>query len=301
MKYQTSPDKWIEEFSGTEDSGVMQKDFTLIDSPAFFTTSGQPFQATGMVVVIICTKGRMNGAINMNPFFTEGSGLLIILEDQIFQYENHSDDFSAQLFIMSAKFAGDLFHSAQESLPAFLSIFDNPWIPFNQEASDSLRYYIDFILKKAIKIENNPYHNQLVKHLVKALYYGAAGYYFHQAEDEKNKTKHEILVDKFLKLVRENYKKHLGVKFYADILCITPRYFSKIVKENSGKSANEWIDEYIVQEAKALLKSGNFTVQQVSDELNFPSQSFFGKYFKRHTGVTPSKYKKTNGIRSAIA
>jgi AraC-like DNA-binding protein len=90
------------------------------------------------------------------------------------------------------------------------------------------------------------------------------------------------------------------VKFYADILCITPRYFSKIVKENSGKSPNEWIDEYIMQEAKALLKSGNFTVQQVSDELNFPSQSFFGKYFKRHTGVMPSKYKKTNGIRSAI-
>jgi AraC-like DNA-binding protein len=300
MNYQTSPDKWIEEFSGMEDFNVLQKDFTLIDSPAFITASGQPFQATGMVIVIICTAGRMNGTINMNPFFTEGSGLLIILEDQVFQYESHSDDFSARLFIMSSKFAGDLFHSAQETLPAFLSIFDNPWIPFHREASDSLRYYIDFILKKAINLGNNPYLNQMVKHLVKALYYGAAGYYFHLAENEKNKTKHELLVDKFLKLVRENYKKHLCVKSYADILCITPKYLSRIVKENSGKSANEWIDEYILQEAKALLKSGNFTIQQVSDELNFPSQSFFGKYFKRHTGVMPSKYKKTNGIRSAI-
>ncbi|MDR2805936.1 MAG: helix-turn-helix domain-containing protein [Dysgonamonadaceae bacterium] len=79
---------------------------------------------------------------------------------------------------------------------------------------------------------------------------------------------------------------------YASKLCLTPKYFSKIIKDNSGISASEWIDNYIILEAKALLKSTNITILQISDELNFPSQSFFGKYFKRVTGMSPKSYRE---------
>ncbi len=68
---------------------------------------------------------------------------------------------------------------------------------------------------------------------------------------------------------------------------------STIIKQTSGKTAGDWIDDYILLEAKALLKSTNMTIQQISDELNFPSQSFFGKYFKRLTGVSPKEYRKS--------
>jgi AraC-like DNA-binding protein len=65
-----------------------------------------------------------------------------------------------------------------------------------------------------------------------------------------------------------------------------------VIKEASGTTANDWIDRYVVLEAKALLKSTGMTIQQISEELNFSSQSFFGKYFKRRTGMSPSEYKK---------
>ncbi|KAA6344491.1 Arabinose operon regulatory protein [termite gut metagenome] len=71
------------------------------------------------------------------------------------------------------------------------------------------------------------------------------------------------------------------MEFYANKLCITPKHLSKVIKESSDRSAIEWIDSYVMLEAKALLKSTNMTIQQISDELNFPSQTFFGKYFKR--------------------
>ena len=83
------------------------------------------------------------------------------------------------------------------------------------------------------------------------------------------------------------------LNFYADKLCLTPKYMSTIIRQTSGKTAGNWIDDYVLLEAKALLKSTNMTIQQISDELNFPSQSFFGKYFKRLTGVSPKEYKKT--------
>ena len=82
------------------------------------------------------------------------------------------------------------------------------------------------------------------------------------------------------------------MEFYADKMCLTPKYLSKVIKEKSSKSASEWIDNYVTLEARALLKSTNMTIRQISDELNFPSQSFFGKYFKRHQGMSPKEYRK---------
>ena len=82
------------------------------------------------------------------------------------------------------------------------------------------------------------------------------------------------------------------LKFYADALCITPRYLSRVVKECTGSSAADWIERYVVLEARALLKSTSMTIQQISDELNFPSQTFFGKYFKRRVGMSPKDYRR---------
>jgi AraC-like DNA-binding protein len=101
-----------------------------------------------------------------------------------------------------------------------------------------------------------------------------------------------ILLDRFMNLVKENFREQRDVGFYADKLCLTPKYLSKVIRDNSGSSADEWIDNYVTLEAKALLKSTNMTIQQISEELNSPSQSFFGKYFKRIVGVSPSEYRK---------
>ena len=72
-----------------------------------------------------------------------------------------------------------------------------------------------------------------------------------------------------------------------------PGYLSTVVRTCTGRTASEWIERHVAQEAKALLKSTNMTVQQISNELNFPSQSFFGKFFKRLTGLSPKEYRRS--------
>jgi len=74
-------------------------------------------------------------------------------------------------------------------------------------------------------------------------------------------------------------------------LCITPKYLTTLIKRISGKSVSEWIDSYVILEAKTLLKYSNMSVQEIAYYLNFPNQSFFGSYFKRNTGMSPSQYK----------
>ena len=101
-----------------------------------------------------------------------------------------------------------------------------------------------------------------------------------------------VLTKQFLELVKSNFRQERQLKFYSDKMCITSRYLSRVVKECTGSSASDWIERYVVLEARALLKSTNMTIQQVSDELNFPSQTFFGKYFKRRVGMSPKEYRR---------
>jgi AraC-like DNA-binding protein len=147
------------------------------------------------------------------------------------------------------------------------------------------------MLKKTVRMKDNPHRIEIVKHLTRAFFYGF-GYQYHKIPDKVIRSKNEILLEKFLNYVQTNYKAERKLEFYAEKLCLTPKHLSKVIKETSGNSANEWIDNYVILEAKALLKSTNMTIQQISDELDFPSQSFFGKYFKRQVGLSPKDYRK---------
>jgi len=102
--------------------------------------------------------------------------------------------------------------------------------------------------------------------------------------------KHEI-VHGFFTLIFEHYKDAKDVSFYADKLYVSPKYLSALVKRETERSAKDCIDNYVILESRVLLNS-SFTIQEISQQLNFPNQSFFGKYFKKHTGMSPSMYRK---------
>jgi len=100
------------------------------------------------------------------------------------------------------------------------------------------------------------------------------------------------IYERFMKSVEEHYRKEHSVQFYADVLCLTPKYLSSVIDEVSGKHASDWIHKYIILEAKALLKSTDMSLKAISDGLCFCTPSHFGRFFKRYTGCTPSAYKK---------
>lgn len=107
--------------------------------------------------------------------------------------------------------------------------------------------------------------------------------------ETKTSRKDEI-VARFLECVNESYRTHRELAFYADQLCLSLKYMSHIIYEQTGRHPSQWIKDYVILDAKTMLRSGRYTVQQVADELNFPNQSFFGKYFKEAVGVSPKKW-----------
>lgn len=103
-------------------------------------------------------------------------------------------------------------------------------------------------------------------------------------------TRQQMQFDRFLELLQLHHRHHHDIAFYAGQMCLTPKYLSAIVHRVSGRHAGDWIRDIVILEAKALLKTRRHTVQQISDLLNFPNPSFFGKYFKSAVGLTPRRY-----------
>ena len=106
------------------------------------------------------------------------------------------------------------------------------------------------------------------------------------------KSRQEDLFSRFMDLLSEHVTRELSVSFYASRLCITTKYLSTVVRQVSGKTPTVWIKEKIISEMKYRLCCTQATIKEISYSLNFPNNSFFGKYFKAETGVSPSRYRE---------
>ena len=229
--------------------------------------------------------------IDMTEFALENPcNLIILAPGQIVSIDKISPDFDADIILMSKRFVEGLMVFVNGRVPFRLN---NPQ-GFAVEHFDENEVASDIIFKAVrniLKDKENPYRLQVVQHILMALFYSSER--VRNVEPEAAaRTNADVITKEFLSIVKENFRKERQLKFYSDALCITPRYLSRVVKECTGASAAEWIERAVVLEARALLKSTNMTVQQISDELNFPSQPFFGKYFKRRVGMSPKEYRR---------
>jgi AraC-like DNA-binding protein len=263
------------------------KDFFWIDNPEVVAPYAYTFKLD-MLVAVICTSGCAQGSINRKPYISQTPSITVSRPGEILEYERVSKDFSGFIIIMSKRFAGDLPANMRERLSLRLAFADNPCLPLSSPELEAALSYCDF-LRKTKQVKDVSVCKEIVRHLTLAFYYTVA--YRSNILGHAQPSKPSALLDRFILLVEEHFREQRGVGFYADRLCLTPKYLSKLIKAGSGASAGEWIDGYVALEAKALLKSTDMTVQQISDKLNFPSPSFFGKYFKRVVGMAPKEYR----------
>ena len=108
-------------------------------------------------------------------------------------------------------------------------------------------------------------------------------------------TRKQELNSQFQDFVFQHYKGHRNVQYYADALYVSPKHLTETIKEVTGRTAGEWIDDAVILEAKVLLRNHEISIARVADEIHFPDQSSFGKYFKKHAGMSPSDYRAVSG------
>jgi AraC-like DNA-binding protein len=265
-------------------------DFIIIDDISQVPFFDYPTKINE-AIAIICLKGYAEGSVDLKPCCYTANNFVVIMPGQILQYTYRSEDFSAMLIIMSQRFTENIELNMNDMIPIFLYLRENPVVHIDEAEMAHLQDYFH-ILKMAVKQTSNPYRMEMVRLLSQAFFYGINNFNQLRQEYAIQKDKKDKLFDAFYRLILQHYKDSREVGFYADKLCMTTKHLSAVIKKATGKSASKWISDYVILEAKSLLRANDMSVQQISDELNFANQSFFGKYFKRLTGMSPKSYRE---------
>lgn len=176
-----------------------------------------------------------------------------------------------------------------------------PAIHLSEEESDLLVKYF-LLLHESTDADqtNQQVVRSIATNLTAALFYQLIIFHHRRIAGEITSQAHIRMgsrrndyVREFIRLVHIHYTRERSVGFYADKLFISPKYLSLLVKEATGRTAAGWIDEFVLMEAKNMLRFSGKNIQQIAYALNFPTQSSFGKYFKHLTGLSPTEYQKS--------
>ena len=152
------------------------------------------------------------------------------------------------------------------------------------------------LLKKTVEEDSELVtYREMVLSLMNYFFQSMLGYVAYEEdlkpEDARDSSRNVQYFRHFMRELKENFRTERSVGFYADRICVTPKYLSAVVRQVSGRGPMQWINECVIVEAKNLLRFSDMTVQEISRELNFPTQSYFGRFFKKHTGMSPKEYK----------
>ncbi len=248
-----------------------------------------PFRAD-CTLAILLNSGELSLTIDMVPWQASAPCMVTILPNQIFQIHRLSDCMEAHTILMSEKFSDSLFDEYALFNSLRPSIADRPLIDLNGGIGTAFDKYID-LLKDLANSPLHVYRLEAAKHLTLSMFYGVA-FSIHDLSRTKSTDRQTMLFKRFEKALRQHYKSQREVAFYAEKLCVSPKYLSAVVRKQSGKSALRCINEYVLNECQALLLSTDLTLQEIANQLHFPSQSVFSKFFKRMTGLSPRDYRK---------
>ena len=240
---------------------------------------------------LLCFQGTCTITVHLTQYTMKKGTLLILLPDLYFQVLEQSDDCK---FIF-AGFATELVRSSSlfsKSIEYTPFIFEKPVLQLEKKGYELMYSYIRIIIK-AKYIYNNVITQEQAALTFTQLILGLGNLIKNGKSVNQQYNRNQEIVKELVRTVVMNYHTERNVSFYAEKMHLSPQHLSTTIKKITGKTLTDIISSFIINDAKAKLKSTEMTIQEIAYSLNFPDISFFGKYFKRYTGMSPKQYRNT--------
>ncbi len=257
-----------------------------------------PIRINGLTL-ILCLKGKFNVDINIDSYEISTNTIMLAGPNSIINFNKIDDNtIEAYTLFVSMEFMKDINLDINAlNATQFTQKQKHTTILTDEEAT-LLRKYLDLIYLNTTTNTESVYVKNIARCLMASLLYqmmqfGSSRKIENDDEVAQPQSRRMNYVRDFMALVQQHHNRERSVGFYADKLFISPKYLSLIIKESTGRSAADWIDEFVILEAKNLLRFSGKNIQQVAYELNFTNQSSFGKYFKHLTGMSPSEFQRS--------
>lgn len=245
----------------------------------------------GCKLFALCTQGKAQYSVDTVEYTVYANDMMIISEGQITDDVMLSRDFNGMGIIVSDDFFNEIVKDVHELSTLFLFTRANPVCHLTQQECDNIVDYFRMLKQKTDDLKHH-FRRETVRSLLTTMIYDLSNIIFRmQNTVDRRQTRGEAIFTQFLQLVELNFRHERRVSWYAKQLCISPKYLSEIIKQVSRRTPNDWIDNFVTLEIRVLLRNSTKSIKEIAQELNFPNQSFFGKFFKEHVGMSPSQYR----------
>lgn len=244
----------------------------------------------------VCTDGVASLAVNEKKRVVCHNNIMVITDESVVDSINFSSDFDGIGFFLSYKLLQEILKDISNMSNLFMLTHNHPQFEIEASELESLRLYMSQ-MRKCVDNEQHPYRKDVARLLILAMIYDMRGAFerlIPVKEMEDKRSRAERIFVQYIQLVERNYRQQRQVQWYASQMELSPKYLCEAITSVSRRSPNEWIDKFVTTEIRNQLRHTNKRISEIAAEMNFPTQSFFGKYFKDNVGVSPSDYR--NGL-----
>ena len=243
------------------------------------------------------TNGELTSTIDYKTYKATNNTIMALSPFKVLTQLYASDDFCGYLLAFSKNFMEDTAFNRNPpiSISQLIAADTSPLRQLVSSEMNILKICLDRVLYY-LKHKEHSLRKELVQNTFYTFILEAINILFEKSpqKDPIENSVKKAHIQKFMELLIKHAEKEHNPAFYADKLCISVQYLSLILKEISGRTANTWIANFIVTRAKAMLRKPDITIQQITESLNFSDQSSFGKFFKKHVGISPKKYRESH-------
>lgn len=243
-------------------------------------------------MVCICLAGYAETEVDLLPYRIAVNDIIVVFPGQILACNEKSTDFSLAWFSFSNLLIDDILYRFPTAFIGFLRESVKYHLPEIEKESIFAEYFV--VLHRKFCDTGNVCRSEIILNLLHNFYLDLYNKVITNNEIHSRQRKHKKEIqEEFFRLIK-THTDNREVAFYAGKLCITPKYLSIIAKESTGTSAKELIDKFAITELKLQLKSTSTSLKVIAAQLNYPCEAFLCKYFKKHTGITPSHYRNAS-------
>lgn len=253
----------------------------------------------GCFLFVFCIEGCMQLDINYKTYQLNEGDILLGLPNTVIGRTLISPNYKIRLGGVSTRLLQRIIKVEREIWDTAIHIRNNPVRRVEESNDDNIfGLYRNLILAKLGDKTPHHYHKAVIHHIFSAFYCELFGELNKEirgnGEDEQQAGKvnqSDYILRRFLELLSKDNGMHRTVSYFANKLCYSPKHLSKVIKDACGKTPLKLINDSCIECIKYRLKHSGKSVKEVSDEFNFPNQSFFGKYVKAHLGMSPAQYR----------
>lgn len=267
-------------------------EITLLDDISWKNLVEAPMQI-GFLLIVLCTEGEVTFTLGGREQHMEAGDLFISFGEQIIQEEHADRNFHAKAFLMTRQFAQNCIVGLNMMWPYLLYLMKNPVLKMDSEEREWLENCYHLIRRRLSQMSGR-YTREATVSLVRAFYFEICNLLDARVQPDQSGVQNRAyaIFDQFIRLLSQHFKLERSVEWYSNEMCLTPKHLSEVVKQVSGKTAGQWITTMVIIEIKNLLKHTTLSIKEIAQDMNFPNQSFLGKYFKNVEGISPSDFRK---------